>query len=511
MDEDVLNSEKTDTENDFDTQLAELIKQSGGVVPPKKPAAQEAATQTTAEQNVQNSETTEREFAETVIADPIIPPSPAEDDMPVFNDTESVSDEPIIIAAAPVSNEGTEQQQTSPEASEESTPQKTKTDEEIEAEIDALIAEMERKAEDVASDGVSTQDDVLNGSSDDAVINTATENAHGEAAENSVSENVSGGETLSDIESEIASLERTINEAEIASLERKLSEQTRAAEEEHGLAAESYRLDYELEQMLGTFADSESPVAAPADTAEEADVIDGDKIEIVPKAEPAPPVTVAADTVEAKSETPAENLTVQNKLDVPVQKDAGSVSELEQMRARIASLEYMLAQKPQTEKTATPPPERARTAPPEPHAVGGDINSMFKQWFDLEMASKMKNLITEDDKKKAAESEKPLPYEQPAYDSESTVSDFVKLSDNVYYNVKEKKTYVMKELTASPPPLPAIEGVRRPVKKKIIKRKPAPKKKPSRLKRRAALHNRALHPRRPRRRPPGMPPRRPKI
>ena len=136
---------------------------------------------------------------------------------------------------------------------------------------------------------------------------------------------------------------------------------------------------------------------------------------------------------------------------------------------------------------------------------------MFKQWFDLEMASKMKNLITEDDKKKAAESEKPLPYEQPAYDSESTVSDFVKLSDNVYYNVKEKKTYVMKELTASPPPLPAIEGVRRPVKKKIIKRKPAPKKKPSRLKRRAALHNRALHPRRPRRRPPGMPPRRPKI
>ena len=168
--------------------------------------------------------------------------------------------------------------------------------------------------------------------------------------------------------------------------------------------------------------------------------------------------------------------------------DPAAVTEMEQMRAKIASLEYMLAQKPKENTAAT---SATGTGMPT-----GDINTMFKQWFDLEMAAKMKNIITEDEKKAASEKEKQPPYDKsPAvYNESDQGSDFIKLSDNVYYNVREKKTYVMRELK------PTVSSPKKKVVKKKIVRKAAPRP-------RRALHARpGMRPRRPRR--PLGPPRR---
>ncbi len=556
---------KKNEENDalsFEEQLAELIKQSGGSVPPKTSAPQDGET------IVINNPHDEDEpiiIAASAANENEAPVS----DGPVFSET-LVTDEPIGVYSGPQTVD--------------------KTPEQIEAELSALINDFADKESaefaNLVTPDVSVDDKPQNGENE-----------------------------LKEIKDEIAELEKDITETQIAALQKQLKEQAQKAQAEKEQAAESYRLDYELERMLNSFEDEtvqteekESSFETPDDSAlqakldemlkkekeqleaqsaaameakldemlkekaqfeaqsaaameakldellkekaqtetqnaaameakldellkegrekdakieellkaeqakreekaqiemqqmldkiaslesilaqkekpqENADVIADENIEIVPPDQTRDTISSAEAEKVAAMEAKLDELLNANKQATP---DPAAVTEMEQMRAKIASLEYMLAQKPKENTAAT---SATGTGMPT-----GDINTMFKQWFDLEMAAKMKTLILPEEKKK--ESENAQNYDVDANQG----SDFIKLSDNVFYNVKEKKTYIMKELSPTPSLPAARPTTKKPTKQtKPIKHKPAAKKKGLlRKKKRPAVRNRALRPRRP--------------
>lgn len=533
---------KKNEENDalsFEEQLAELIKQSGGSVPPKTSAPQDGET------IVINNPHDEDEpiiIAASATNENEAPVS----DGPVFSET-LVTDEPIGVYSG--------------------TQTVDKTPEQIEAELNALINDFADKESaefaNLVTPDVSADDKPQNGENE-----------------------------LKEIKDEIAELEKDITETQIAALQKQLKEQAQKAQAEKEQAAESYRLDYELERMLNSFEDEtvqteekESSFETPDDSAlqakldemlkkekeqleaqsaaameakldellkekaqtetqnaaameakldellkegrekdakieellkaeqakreekaqiemqqmldkiaslesmlaqkekpqENADVIADENIEIVPPDQTRDTISSAEAEKVAAMEAKLDELLNANKQATP---DPAAVTEMEQMRAKIASLEYMLAQKPKENTAAT---SATGTGMPT-----GDINTMFKQWFDLEMAAKMKTLILPEEKKK--ESENAQNYDVDANQG----SDFIKLSDNVFYNVKEKKTYIMKELSPTPSLPAARPTAKKPTKQtKPIKHKPAAKKKGLlRKKKRPAVRNRALRPRR---------------
>ncbi len=534
---------KKNEENDalsFEEQLAELIKQSGGSVPSKTSAPQDGET------IVINNPHDEDEpiiIAASAANENEAPVS----DGPVFSET-LVTDEPIGVYSGPQTVD--------------------KTPEQIEAELNALINDFADKESaefaNLVTPDVSADDKPQNGENE-----------------------------LKEIKDEIAELEKDITETQIAALQKQLKEQAQKAQAEKEQAAESYRLDYELERMLNSFEDEtvqteekEASFETPDDSAlqakldemlkkekeqleaqsaaameakldellkekaqfeaqsaaameakldellkegrekdakieellkaeqakreekaqiemqqmldkiaslesmlaqkekpqENADVIADENIEIVPPDQTRDTISSAEAEKVAAMEAKLDELLNANKQATP---DPAAVTEMEQMRAKIASLEYMLAQKPKENTAAT---SATGTGMPT-----GDINTMFKQWFDLEMAAKMKTLILPEEKKK--ESENAQNYDVDANQG----SDFIKLSDNVFYNVKEKKTYIMKELSPTPSLPAARPTAKKPTKQtKPIKHKPAAKKKGLlRKKKRPAVRNRALRPRRP--------------
>ncbi len=534
---------KKNEENDalsFEEQLAELIKQSGGSVPPKTSAPQDGET------IVINNPHDEDEPIIIAASAANENKAPVSDD-PVFSET-LVTDEPIGVYSG--------------------TQTVDKTPEQIEAELNALINDFADKESaefaNLAATDVSADDKPQNGENE-----------------------------LKEIKDEIAELEKDITETQIAALQKQLKEQAQKAQAEKEQAAESYRLDYELERMLNSFEDEtvqteekESSFETPDDGAlqakldemlkkekeqleaqsaaameakldellkekaqtetqnaaameakldellkegrekdakieellkaeqakreekaqiemqqmldkiaslesmlaqkekpqENADVIADENIEIVPPDQTRDTISSAEAEKVAAMEAKLDELLNANKQATP---DPAAVTEMEQMRAKIASLEYMLAQKPKENTAATSAPGTGMPT--------GDINTMFKQWFDLEMAAKMKTLILPEEKKK--ESENAQNYDVDANQG----SDFIKLSDNVFYNVKEKKTYIMKELSPTPSLPAARPTAKKPTKQtKPIKHKPAAKKKGLlRKKKRPAVRNRALRPRRP--------------
>ncbi len=556
---------KKNEENDalsFEEQLAELIKQSGGSVPPKTSVPQDGET------IVINNPHDEDEpiiIAASAANENKAPVS----DGPVFSET-LVTDEPIGVYSG--------------------TQTVDKTPEQIEAELNALINDFADKESaefaNLVTPDVSADDKPQNGENE-----------------------------LKEIKDEIAELEKDITETQIATLQKQLEEQVQKAQSEKEQTAESYRLDYELERMLNSFEDEtvqteekESSFETPDDRAlqakldemlkkekeqleaqnaaameakldellkekaqfeaqsaaameakldellkekaqtetqntaameakldellkegrekdakieellkaeqakreekaqiemqqmldkiaslesmlaqkekpqENADVIADENIEIVPPDQTRDTISSAEAEKVAAMEAKLDELLNANKQATP---DPAAVTEMEQMRAKIASLEYMLAQKPKENTAATSAPGTGMPT--------GDINTMFKQWFDLEMAAKMKTLILPEEKKK--ESENAQNYDVDANQG----SDFIKLSDNVFYNVKEKKTYIMKELSPTPSLPAARPTAKKPTKQtKPIKHKPAAKKKGLlRKKKRPAVRNRALRPRRP--------------
>lgn len=534
---------KKNEENDalsFEEQLAELIKQSGGSVPPKTSAPQDGET------IVINNPHDEDEPIIIAASAANENKAPVSDD-PVFSETFE-SGEPIGVYGGPQTVD--------------------KTPEQIEAELNALINDFADKESaefaNLAATDVSADDKPQNGENE-----------------------------LKEIKDEIAELEKDITETQIAALQKQLKEQAQKAQAEKEQTAESYRLDYELERMLNSFEDEtvqteekESSFETPDDSAlqakldemlkkekeqleaqsaaameakldellkekaqtetqnaaameakldellkegrekdakieellkaeqakreekaqiemqqmldkiaslesmlaqkekpqENADVIADENIEIVPPDQTRDTISSAEAEKVAAMEAKLDELLNANKQATP---DPAAVTEMEQMRAKIASLEYMLAQKPKENTAAT---SATGTGMPT-----GDINTMFKQWFDLEMAAKMKTLILPEEKKK--ESENAQNYDVDANQG----SDFIKLSDNVFYNVKEKKTYIMKELSPTPSLPAARPTAKKPTKQtKPIKHKPAAKKKGLlRKKKRPAVRNRALRPRRP--------------
>ncbi len=604
----------------FEEQLAELIKQSGGSVPPKTENFEDE--QTIILNNPHDEDEPIIITAPAGDGEPIMPPltddgepvivtAPADNEEPVIvtaptdnkepviitapaGDGEPIitplaDDEPIIVAP-PVDDEPIITAPTKEQVSAEEQPptqnfnefgdgyEKPQISEQLEAELDAII------------NGFSDGDDT--GFMDFGEPDFSVENKE-----------KSEDDGLHEINSEIAELEKDINEAEIAHLQQKLEEQEKRARAEKEQTAESYRLDYELERMLNSFEDKRQPEPQQAQNQQSAQEVNPQPQftqEPPPQPQPQPaPNPQPAETVQtpppivnvhvppqvyntqsdavlyakldellkesrekdakieellkaekaskeekaqlemqqmldkiaslentlAQKEKPQESAAViadENIEIVPPQKerdiqasaeaekvaameakldellnakkeptpDPAAVTEMEQMRAKIASLEYMLSQK---SKESEPVQSPTATGIPT-----GDINTMFKQWFDLEMAAKMKTLILPEDKKAAEAAQ------QSAADDANQSSDFIKLSDNVFYNVKEKKTYVMKELSPTPS-LPAARPKKKPVKP--VKHKPAAKKKSlPRKKKRPQAHSRALRPRRPK--PPARRPKR---
>ncbi len=514
-------------ENDYESQLAELIKQSGGTVPPKKKPEPAPAPQ---KEQVAPSEKTAEEIdaeIEAMINSMSDSDSSARTDVPPFVMPDS--DFAAPKNEAPIFDVPTEE---SPA---------------FETEGDASAF--------VMPESESAQSETIFAMPEENVGFVMPEDDKVSDSEQSIEDIIAEIERL---EKETASAEREKEEAERARLEEEEA-MRREAERAERVGA---KLDDELEAMLESLAADEPASAEPVQPTEPEQPVEpnapakdeelinnekpsenseptstppietkekesesaelfGEPVEIVGKQENhdnSVPIDVSRfDKVEPPKED-AKSLDVA-KMEAMLQellgddrakkeeKEQAVVSEMEQMRAKIASLEYMLANvdrkkadEAKVEETKTPPPqndarkiiEQASNA-----TKSDDINSMFKQWFDLEMAAKMKNIITEDEKKQAGEKEK-----QPSYDKAPAVynepeqgSDFIKLSDNVYYNVREKKTYVMRELK------PTVAAPKKKIVKKKIVRKAAPRP-------RRALHARpGMRPRRPRR-PLGSPRRR---
>lgn len=433
--------DEQEKEKSFEEQLAELIKQSGGSVPPKKnpppvndsgdfgvlqdePSLSDpigAATETF-------GETTETENAtiETDDAAFIIPPE---------NDTVAPKPEPV---PDPAPSENTE----SP---------RHKTPEEIEAEIEAMILATETQA-------------AQNAAKAEAETETG--------AQPLIMPDVSEKETddgMSDILAQIEELEASMR------ADREKAEKEAAQKK----AAEPDVLDEKLDELLRGI-DEAAAMEEPSSGVDK-------KAE--PETKPEPEIKQESETV------PEPEVKVQPSIEIVPEKvaeDTRAISEIEMLKAKIASLEFLLSQKAQ-EKPAPQEPPPAPQPPPQPApapqvnmtaanlGLPGDVNAMFKQWFDLEMAAKMKNIIGADGKGGEKSTDKPTP---PVSETE-TPPDMIKLSDNVFYSLKDKKTYTLKELSPNPE-LP-------PPRKRVVKKKPPAKNMP--------------RPRRGRRRP-GMRPRR---
>ena len=496
-------------ENDFESQLAELIKQSGGTVPPKKKPAPAPETQ---EEPAAPKEKTAEEIDAEIEA--------------MINSMSSGSRDETATDVPPF----------------------------VMTDADFHATESEPAAGFTMSEGDAPIFDKGTPPTDFTVPEEAPSFVMPEQ------EPAQSEESIDDIMAEIERLER-----ETANAEREKAEAERARlEEEEALRREmaqneqvSAKLDDELEAMLESMSKQatepphvEEPEPATAETQEatepeapkatEAEQVKHDEPEKEQESKESEttelfkePVEIVATNEEHEASAPIDvnrfdkvepPKEEQKPLDIATmeamlqellgddrakkeEKEQAVVSEMEQMRAKIASLEYMLAnvdknksETAKTEEKVSPAPTQTDTQKIIEQAAkatkSDDINSMFKQWFDLEMAAKMKNIITEDEKKTAAEKEKQSSYDKaPAvYNEPEQGSDFIKLSDNVYYNVREKKTYVMRELK------PTVSVPKKKVVKKKIIHKAAPRP-------RRALHARpGMRPRRPRR--PLGPPRR---
>lgn len=545
-------------EGSFEEQLAELIKKSGGTVPPKKPKSESDSDQAAGEegQPVSADEpvfvTPEQPADEPIVVMPepptaeeasfVAPEPPVGEsaftvppvDEPVFVTPEQPADEPIVIAPEPPAEEPAftvppveepivvAPEQPAEEAPfitpeppiEESAftvppiedpvfvmpetdplytaqafagpPKRERTQEEIEAEIEAIINGMSAAAE---------------------------------------PKKKSSGD-MDDLMSQIQELEKQIVDTEVSNAKQQAEAERLAAEKQ---AEEQRRLDMELEAMLGKItADEVAMMEQQARKAEEDLRRTEEELrrteEAIKKAEQ------EAKAAEEEARKARENAERQKREAVRIEivppergvKDPIDVGfshvekegegEVDRLKAKIAALEMLLSQK--TQQDETPPitpkaqqPQQNVAASPIPGMPAGDITSMFKQWFDLEMAAKMKNIITEDDKKekdKDKDKDKPPVLEAtPAYPEPDVGSpNLIKLSDNVFYNVREKKTYVMQEIDhAHSRNLPATRhaALQKPKPKKKLLGKHRPLKKRPPLRGKGAPHR---PPRRPLRRKP---------
>ena len=501
-------------ENDFESQLAELIKQSGGVVPPKKkpePTPSYASDENivvepvqseTAQSGAKTPEEVEAEIEAMIDemsggnrsdykdggmgAESGFAPNDtgAAFVMPEEGDKAPSGSDSLEDIMAEIARLEKETAQAENEQPEESAAESAKLDDELEAMLRSMNEQSEPTAD--TPPVFEMPSDNSFGAESEPVL---TEQAEKEAS--------AERKPLFDIAAD-EELERKQKERE-----EELSREAAKTREE----AEAERLRQEREEEQAQKAREaeqtqiyERPeIVPPVETHEEREPIDVGHFDKVKEEKPQPDI--------AAMEAMLQQLLNEDK----AKKDEEShavVSEMEQMRAKIASLEYMLAQKNDETKAqervrekereqespkARPTAQQIIEKAAEGGASTGDINSMFKQWFDLEMAAKMKNIITEDEKKTkgtATASQQPTGYDKsPAvvYSGDADQSsDFIKLSDNVYYNVREKKTYVMREL--------------KPTVRKAVK--PAPKKK--------AAPKKAAHRRRPMHARPGMRPHRPR-
>lgn len=532
-------------ENDFESQLAELIKQSGGSVPPKNRSEQEnqsreessAPREKTAEEidaeieamiNSMSEQSHDSASAESAEAD--APASPFV--MP--------SDEPSAGFAAPEDGAQTSaatEETTSFTVAEETPPFVMPNDshEDSEQTIEDIMAEIDRLEREAANaEREKEEAERAKLEEEESLKREMAQNEKTSAALDDELEAMLESLTAETPAAEPVQAEKPTDTEEVTKTEQPLNTEKPAKTEETAKTAETTATEETVEAIETPKTEAsaenkepdEKPIPEPVETRStkepETAELFKEPVEIVrtdESHETSVPIDIQSfDKVEPPKEEPKplDVATMEAMLQELLgddrakkeEKEQAVVSEMEQMRAKIASLEYMLANADRRKSEETADEKKAAAAPPQtdPQKIieqaakatkSDDINSMFKQWFDLEMAAKMKNIITEDEKKAASEKEKQPPYDKsPAvYNESDQGSDFIKLSDNVYYNVREKKTYVMRELK------PTVSSPKKKVVKKKIVRKAAPRP-------RRALHARpGMRPRRPRR-PLGSPRRR---